>query len=314
MQIAATIEYEAVTRPTGLPEEFQPHGDVSLQFLALKALDGFRVEAALWEPPRKTRSDTTLIVMVHGSGGSYQRGPTFSLARGLSPNGYAALAINTRQHDSRVNTDNFFDIRRDIEAALMTARSLGYRRIVLLGHSLGNIQVQYYAATDWSPDIKAVILTGAFAKLPSKSRTMLIQDENRYRALASAALSSLRNGTRENSLPLMMRYWRGQEVPVTAQHFLTYRLEQTSVADGTYWIRRVPRPILIVRDESDGIVLPFEPHMLLASANDEYSLTTNIKFVLLPDDRPPGFDGHMFLGNEKRLDDTVATWLADQQL
>jgi elongation factor G len=36
----------------------------------------------------------------------------------LSPKGYAALSISTRQHDEHVNTDNFFDVRRDIEAAV----------------------------------------------------------------------------------------------------------------------------------------------------------------------------------------------------
>jgi pimeloyl-ACP methyl ester carboxylesterase len=40
-------------------------------------------------------------------------------------------------------------------------RALGYRSIVLQGHSLGTIQVAFYAATDWDPTIKAVILTGA---------------------------------------------------------------------------------------------------------------------------------------------------------
>jgi len=59
---------------------------------------------------------------------------------------------------------------------------------------------------------------------------------------------------------------------VTPQHFLTYRDEQASAADGTYWIRRIPRPILIVRDEADGVVLPFEPYMLLSAARAEGSL------------------------------------------
>src|SRR5690349_21763275 len=90
----------------------------------------------------------------------------------------------------------------------------------------------------------------------------------------------------------------GQEVPLTAQHFLTYRWEQTSVADGTYWIRRIPSPILLVRDQADGLVQPFEPYQLLSSAHSEGSLITSIKYVLLPNARPPGRDGHLFIGNE----------------
>src|SRR6267142_3576642 len=201
-----------------------------------------------------------------GSGGNLASLPLRALARGLSAKGYAALSISTRQHDEHVNTDNFFDVRRDIEAAVATVKALGYRSIVLQGHSLGTIQVAFYAATDWDPAIKAVILTGAFGKLPWKSRHILIQDEDNYKALTEAALGALKAGKVAEILPIKMRWLGGVETPVTAQHFLTYRDEQTSAADGTYWISRIPHPILMLRDQADGIILPFEPHMLLSAA------------------------------------------------
>jgi len=34
--------------------------------------------------------------------------------------------ISTRQHDTNLNTDNFFDVHKDIEAAVATAKALGY--------------------------------------------------------------------------------------------------------------------------------------------------------------------------------------------
>jgi hypothetical protein len=79
-----------------------------------------------------------------------------------------------------------------------------------------------------------------------------------------------------------MRWLGGVETPATAQHFLTYRDEQTSAADGTYWICRIPRPILILSDEADGVVLPFEPHMLLSAAPAEGSLVPSIKLCWCP--------------------------------
>ena len=71
-------------------------------------------------------------------------------------------------------------------------KALGYKSIVLYGHSLGTVQVAFYAATDWDPTIKAVILTGAFGKLPWKSRHILIQDEDNYKALVDASIGALR--------------------------------------------------------------------------------------------------------------------------
>ncbi len=313
-QIAASIEYETASPPAGLPDDMQALPGASLQFLSIKAIDGFKVQAALWQPETKPPAETTMIVEVHGSGGNLASFPIRALARGLSAKGYAALSISRRQHDEHVNTDNFFDVRRDIEAAVATVRALGYRSIVLLGHSLGTGQVQYYAATDWDPTIKAVILTGAFGKLPWKSRHILIQDEDNYKALAEASLAALKAGKADEVLPFKMRWLGGIETAVTAPHFVTYRDERTSAADGTFWISRIPRPILIVRDEADGLVLPFEPYMLLSAARAEGSLVPSVKYVLVPNHRPPSREGHLFTDNTEALIDAVSTWLAEQHL
>ncbi len=313
-QIAASIDYDSEARPAGLTDDMQPLAGASLQFLAITAIDGFKVEAALWQPDNKAPADTTMIVQVHGSGGNLAELPLRAVARALSPKGYAALTISTRQHDANVNTDNFFDERRDIEAAIATVKALGYRKIVLNGHSLGTVQVEYFAATDWDPAIKAVVLSGAFGNLPWKSRNILTQDEDNYKALTEASLVALREGKAADILALRMRWLGGVETKVTPQHFLTYRDDQTSAADGTYWIRRIPQPILLLRDQADGVVLPFEPYMLLSAAHAEGSLVQSIKYVLVPDRHPPSPAGHVFTDNTQPLIDAVSAWLAEQHL
>ena len=124
-------------------------------------------------------------------------------------------------------------------------------------------------------------------------------------------MASLRSRTLDTSLPVRMRYFNGQEVPVTGQHFLTYRADKASVADGTFWIHRIPLPILLVRDEADGLIAPFEPQALLAAAHAEGSLVPRIEFVPLADAQPPSLRAHSFEGNEQPLADTVLRWLAD---
>jgi len=311
---AAAISYQFTARPVAVPATFAAAPNARVRFLTLTAIDGNRVDSALWEPAGKTAAGTTMVVAVHGSGDDYIGDPMSFLGRGLSAKGYAMLAIDTRQHDDRINTDNFYDIRNDIQAAVYTARALGYRTLVLLGHSLGTIQVQYYAAQDWSPDIKAVVLLAPFANLPWKSRNVLIANEKQYADLTAAALKALRNGTPSDVLPLKMGYLQGASSPVTAQHFLTYRDETTGISDGTFWIQRIPHPMLLVRDQSDGLILSFEPNMLLSAAGMPGSLVTNITFVLVPDTRPPSLAGHKFSNNQQPLIDTVTGWLADQHL
>jgi len=313
-QIAAGIEYSYVERPGGLPDDFTAPTGTSLTFLSIKAIDGFLVEAALWRPATKPAADTTMIIMVHGSGSNYARDPSSTLGRNLSAVGFAALAINTRQHDDKRNTDNFYETSRDIDAAVQTAKSLGYHSIVLQGHSLGTLQVLFYAATNWDRDIKALVQLSTLGDLPWRSRYLQVQDEDKFRSLSEAALKSLRDGKEQETMPLRMRRTATQEEPLTAEHFLTYRAEGTAGADGPFWIRRVPRPILIVRDAGDMIIPPFEPYTLLSSATSPGSLVPGIKFVELPDSKGPNPGGHFFAGNGKPLTETIIHWLADQRL
>ena len=313
-QTAASVEYEVVARPAGLPADFAAPPGTRLDFLAIKAIDGFRVDAALWQPGDRAAAATTLVLTVHGSGGNFRGNPNGFLAKGLVAKGYAVMGINTRQHDDKVNTDNFLEVRRDLEAAVYTARALGYRALVLHGQSLGNIQVQFYAATSWDPDLKAVVLTGTFANLPWKSRHLLVQNEDNFRQLSEAAFASLRDGRADGVLPVRMGWITGQPVPVTGQHFLTYRWEPTSVADGTYWIRRIPRPILLVRDQGDAVIEPFEPYALLSAATAAGSLAPSVKLIVLPNPRPRSAAAHGFSDNTEALVDSVAAWLAEQRL
>lgn len=312
--VAASIRYDIVKAPAGLSDDFKPQDKTDLKFLSIQAIDGNTVNGALWQPQGKPAADTTIVVMIHGSGGSYRRAPESALGGRLAAKGYAALAIDTRQHDDKINTENLFDVRRDIDAAVYTARALGYRKLVLQGHSLGNIQVQFYAATNWDRDIKAVMLLGAFGNLPWKTRNILVQNEGRFQQLIAAAKQALGEGKLDAPLNVKMQYFTGQEVAVTAQHFLTYRWDKTSVADGTQWIKRLPYPVLLVRDQADALILPFEPYMLLDAAHTEGSMVKSIEFKLLANTNPPSLKGHYFEGTEQPLADTLTNWLAAQGL
>jgi hypothetical protein len=167
-EIAATIQYDFVQQPTGLSSDFASRDGVSLKFLVIKAIDGFQIDGALWAASGRQASDTTLIMMVHGSGGSYQRAPESALGWRLASIGYAALAISTRQHDDGINTDNFFDVCRDIDAAVSDRAAAGLQTVgppgtqpgqcpgaVLRSHSLGpGYQRRGLARSVWQPAVE----------------------------------------------------------------------------------------------------------------------------------------------------------------
>jgi hypothetical protein len=312
---AAAIEYEFVDRPDGLPDSVVAPEGVDLRFLAITTIDAHRADAALWQPKDAAPEATTLVINIHGSGGNFHSaGVSGVISPALAARGYATLSINTRQHDGYIYTDNFFDIRKDIDAAVWTARALNYRSIVLHGFSLGNIQVQYYAASDWSPDIKGVMLSGSFADLAWKTRYVVDPDEKNYRALFDAAQAQLRAGTQGEAMPVEMN-WRGRKsMPMSGQHFLTYRWEGTGTADGTFWIKRIPRPILIVHDEGDPIVALYEPGQLAAAAKSEGSIVPSVKLVTIPNPKGENASVHGFGEVSGQLVETLVGWLKDQGL
>lgn len=305
---AGSIDYAFISRPTALDPDVAPAPGCSLDFLRLKTLDGEALEAALWRPPRPPEG-TPLVVAIHGSGSNFGRMPVRALGKALSALGYAVIGSNTRQHDDGACKENFYAMRSDIEAAVYTARALGHREIVLLGHSLGSIQVLFYAATSWAPDIKAVVLCGMFANLAWKSRHILTKNEDEFRALTEAALNAVADRRPTDILPVTMGWMGMVRVPANAQHVLTYRVEETSAADGGFWIRRTPYPILMLRDQADGIILDFEPYMLLSAATAESSLVQGIEYVQIPNPRPPSREGHVFTDTHPQLVDAIQRWL-----
>ena len=54
--------------------------------------------------------------------------------------------------------------------------------------------------------------------------------------------------------------------------------------------------------------------MLLSAARGEGSLVPSIKYVLVPNHRPPSREGHLFTKNTDALVDVVSAWLAEQHL
>lgn len=285
-----------------MPADFTAPSGVQQDFLNIKAIDGFIVEAVIFQPQQVTPANTTIVIQVHGSGGNYAGDDSF-IDGMLAEQGYAVLGINTRQHDENVNADNFFDIRKDIEAAVYTAKDMGFQQIVLNGHSLGNIQVQFYAATSWDPAIKGVLLTSMFANLPWKSRNILIKDEQNYHQLFQEAKQALAQGKITQTLPTEMGYLRGTTTPVTGQHFLTYRWDETSTASGIYWIKRIPLPILMMRGTNDPIILDFEPIELLGAATSEGSIVPSIKYVQIQG------AGHSLSENQDAVVSGILSWL-----
>jgi pimeloyl-ACP methyl ester carboxylesterase len=294
---------------------YQPNADVAKLFpnelpagIKAQGYDVFALDGqdnlAVHFQPEKVAPGAPLVMCVHGSGGSVFKEPVWTIAGGLAANGVPAFAINTRQHDEGVNRDVFSDSIRDIEAAWWVARDLGHTRIVLLGHSLGTVQISFFAANTWHKAIAGVVLTGMPANLPWKSRNILIGDEKLYAELRDEALAAVRAGDFDRVLSRPMP-WLGRATPATSGHFLSYRDAEIAAPRSIEWVTRLPYPVLMVRDAHDAVINAFEANEMAVAARRGYA--SAVTAVTL--DSKAGSNGHLFEGSRPALVETIAGWV-----
>ena len=137
-----------------------------MEFLRFIAKDGVELTGQLYEGNKDM-----LVVHLHGwCGNFYENEFVQVVGRTLSENGVSFFALNSRAHDYkcdlRVKTkdgftsktgggavDDFYSSAIDLESTIKYFKKLGYKRIVLQGHSTAAQKVLYYAIEKKHKDI-----------------------------------------------------------------------------------------------------------------------------------------------------------------
>ena len=139
--------------------------------------DGLRLDGALNPCPLPKREGSTsspsntAAILLHGVAGNFYTSSTFEpLIPKLQALGIAALAVNTRGHDSVFGAsqgnvrrrfgaayETVADCQHDVAAWVEFLKSRSYGRIALIGHSLGAIKAVYAQARESFPEVTAVV-------------------------------------------------------------------------------------------------------------------------------------------------------------
>ena len=144
-----------------------------VDLMSTTASDGIRLDGAFFPPaegttPRGAVAAVDAVLLIHGSTANFYTPATKGMAEDLSQQGYACLALNTTAHDTvwlNQAEGKYYGVayeildrcRLDLRAGIDYLWELGYRRIALLGHSMGAVRVVYYAATEADGRVAAVI-------------------------------------------------------------------------------------------------------------------------------------------------------------
>lgn len=137
-----------------------------LELITFKATDGYELDGAL-----VYGEHDTLIIHIHGMGGNFYGGKINKLFLNEISEKFDVLTINTRGHGvvsrirgkkkrlmSGTSHEKFKDTLKDIEGAIRFAKKLGYKKIILSGHSTGCQKITYFQSKKQKRIVKGIIL------------------------------------------------------------------------------------------------------------------------------------------------------------
>lgn len=170
-----------------------------------RTVDQQRLHGLLFTAPDH-RSDLALL-LVHGVAMNFYLPPLVTFGQALAERGYHCFVINTRGHDWVARAGNltkfggaayetFDDAPKDFDGALDFLAAQGYRRFILVGHSLGCVKSLLYQGTRQRPDVVGVISCSC----PKQFYSARAQEQPEFVALMQAAERMIAAGKGEHFL------------------------------------------------------------------------------------------------------------------
>lgn len=263
------------------------------------------------------KSEKELIVIhVHGFLGNFLDGSQRFLPPILANAGYSSLAINTRM----ANFGLFFgygvldDTVPQIDTAIVFLKSLGYKKIVLSGYSLGGAVVLRYAAlrNDPSayPTFKGVVALATPYSMPDSIRRRWNRggSEPPYDEIYEEAKEILKPDpySAPEDRTILIYKARGNTYKPEHTEIYTYKTwwflagPEAEGAKAYKQIERIKIPILLIQGWYDDIINPQETHDLARLAIDAGNRDVSAFYVNT---------GHTLEGKEEELGDIIIKWL-----
>ena len=289
------------------------------RLLSFPAEDGFLINALLVSGEFNREEDlydVPIVLLVHGVLGHFlARGTPRLLPNALEEHGISSFLINTRMaFTGQMFGGAIFDESiMDIEAAVNVLVKEGFRKIIILGWSLGaNISV-YYAVNNSNPNVKGLILEGCSSSLPLSNKKRLekwnsIPSYDHIYDIAKKVLKPDPVTTQNDRVFIIYRAWGPTFDPSDVELF-TYR---------TWWFMRSPEaynaksngiiasvkiPVLFIHGDNDYVVGAKEPESLVDILNS--SGNQDVQLTFIPDAK------HDCMENPTATVDTLIKWLSN---
>jgi pimeloyl-ACP methyl ester carboxylesterase len=154
------------------------------ELLRFQAKDGFTINGALTTITGANPEEVfeaPILIDIHGLLGHFlARGTTRQLPPEMLKHNVNSLSINTRLASAGQMTGQgiFDETILDIDAAVEVCLQEGFKKIFILGYSLGASMVVHWAANRKLPEVKGLILEGTHHSFPECRRKRFIEFES----------------------------------------------------------------------------------------------------------------------------------------
>jgi len=289
---------------------------LAVDLVVARTEDGQRWDGMIFRPGRASPRRRLAVLVVHGSVGNYVTGVPRRVSFALANAGFTVMSVNTRMANYGVIFGGGLMHRTplDLDAALAILRRRGFRRIVLLGFSLGATMVTHYQALRRPPDVVGVCTLAHPASLPAALRLRwdYYDSEPTYAQVADEAHLRLAPDyeSPERDRIFVVRRARGfGDRPLDGEVW-TYR---------TWWFSRGPEaphavsrlrigevsvPIALVQAGEDELVADREGPELARIARQGRAPSVWLESIAGAD--------HVFSGRDEPVLEAVVSWLDER--
>jgi pimeloyl-ACP methyl ester carboxylesterase len=141
------------------------------QIVQVESKDDIVDSGALFAPPKDVAKPIA-VIWIHGWGVNFYSPTYVAISRSLAKRGYTVITGNTRMHDlgnveawrgeKRIRGGGYWGVAseqvQDLAAWIDLAERLGFKQIVLVGHSAGATTVRAYQAQTQDTRVAGVVL------------------------------------------------------------------------------------------------------------------------------------------------------------
>lgn len=273
----------------------------------VKTRDGLFLDGICVKPKRKS---ATAIIWLHGLSSRFSSGQALikELSLLCGRNGIGYFKFNNRGHDIATRGtrglagsgfEKFSDCVLDIKAMIGLVRKLGYRNIILAGHSTGANKALYYLYKTKDRRVKGLMLLGSLSDVVVGFKGGGLKERNKALAIAK----KLKDKKQEQLMPLKYglytarRYWSLYHPGEAEDVFPYYNFRA-----GWKELKSVKVPLAVIigsRDEH----LDRPAGDLIRIFSEKAKSAENFSGIVIKN------ANHGFLKKEKQLSRTIVNWI-----